>query len=119
LHTCCGTDPAARYGQSWWQEVSLILLALGNPSLFVRFMREVVKGPTFAQMPELLDLLLEEAAEVSPVPFTELAGAQPGRDAEVWKRQLLALRVRAPAGALQLGNNIRPTGIGAGGTSGA
>ena len=56
-------------------------------------MREVVKRPAFAQLPELLDLLLEEEAEVSHVPFTELAGAQPGRDEDMWKRQLLALRV--------------------------
>ena len=86
-------DLAARYGQSWWQEVILILLALGDPSLFVPFMREVVKQPAFVQVPELLDLILEEAAEVSEVPFAELAGARPGGNEELWKRQLVALRV--------------------------
>lgn len=33
---------AGLYGQSWWQEVILMLLASGDPSVFTPFMRAVV-----------------------------------------------------------------------------
>ena len=33
--------------ESWWQEVTLLLLALEDPSLFVPFMREVVRRARF------------------------------------------------------------------------
>jgi hypothetical protein len=63
---------AARFGSSWWQEVILLLVASGNPSAFVPFLRELMKRPEVAQHPALLDALLEDAAEASPVPFVEL-----------------------------------------------
>ena len=84
---------AARYGEGWWQEVILMLLALGNPSLFVPFMREVVQCPQFTRVPELLNLILEEAAEVSDAPFVELLAEPPGTDPGLWSRQRYALRV--------------------------
>ena len=84
---------AARLGESWWQEVGLLLLALGNPSLFEPFVREALKHPTFAAHPDLLELCLDDAAEVSAVPFRELVEAPPGRDRGLWARQLVALRV--------------------------
>ncbi len=83
---------ADRYGQSWWQEVILILLAVGNPSLFVPFMREVVKRPAFAESPGLLDLIME-ATEVSEAPFVELLNQEPGDDHGLWARQMQALRM--------------------------
>lgn len=84
---------AGHYGESWWQEVILLLLGVGNPSLFTPFMREVVKRPAFAQTAELLDLILEEAAEPTAIPFQELVTQSAGSDADLWARQLKALRV--------------------------
>jgi formylglycine-generating enzyme required for sulfatase activity len=85
---------ASRYGDSWWQEVLLVLVGVGNPSVFEPLMRAVVAAPTFASRPEILGLLLEEAAEVSAKPFVELLREKPGRtNVELWQRQLVALQV--------------------------
>jgi hypothetical protein len=96
---------ASRYGDSWWQEVLLLLVGVGNPSVFEPLMRVVVAAPVFASRPEILGLLLEEAAEVSAKPFVELLGENP-REAvrELWNRQLVALEVLERIGAkAQLG----------------
>jgi formylglycine-generating enzyme required for sulfatase activity len=83
---------ATHYGQSWWQEVILMLLAQGNPSVFVPFMREVVKGPQFATASiELLSFIQADAAELSEVPFAELLRQQPRDDEALWSRQGRAL----------------------------
>ena len=42
---------AAHFGESWWQEVTLLLLALEDPSQFEPFMREVIKKAAFAEPP--------------------------------------------------------------------
>lgn len=83
---------AARFGESWWQEVTLLLLALDEPSLFTPFMREVVNSPSFAAHTELVDACLDDAAETSITPFLELLKTPPGEDRDLWKRQLAALR---------------------------
>ena len=70
---------AAHYGQSWWQEVMLLLLAQGNPSLFGPFMREALKQPGFANEKELLGFIMEEAAEVSAEPFVEYVKEFPSK----------------------------------------
>ena len=93
------TDPtilpelAAQFGDSWWQEVILLLLALEDPSLFAPYMREVFKRLDVVQFPELVDMCIEDAAEVSSAPFLELLQAEPGEDPESWQCQLAALRV--------------------------
>ena len=84
---------ARHHGESWWQEVALLLVALEGPSLFDPYLREVVEQSAFAETPAALDLLLEDAAEVSDAPFLELADRDPGTDERLWARQLLALRV--------------------------
>jgi len=84
---------ATRFGQSWWQEVTLLLLGLENPSLFKDFMREVVRQPAFAKHPELVEMCLDDAAERSVLPFVELLQIDSGRDSDLWERQLAALRV--------------------------
>ena len=95
------TDPsvlkelARHYGESWWQEVTLLLLALEDPSLFVPFMREVVRQPAFADSPSMIEMCLDDAAEKSAQPFVELLEADPGKKKELWQRQLLALKVLA------------------------
>ena len=86
---------AGRFGDSWWQEVALLMLALEDPSLFEPYMREVVQRPEFARFPGLVDACLEDAVEVSAVPFVELLQADPGRESELWQRQLAAVRVLA------------------------
>ncbi len=83
---------AQRFGESWWQEVSLLLLALEDPSLFDPFMREVADTPAFAQFPELVDACLDDAAEKSAGPFAELLARPGGKDEGLWERQLVALR---------------------------
>jgi len=84
-------DLAGHYGESWWQEVLLLFVAMGNPSMFGPLMREVVKRPAFAEQRELLGLLLEEAAKREPGPFMDLVRQEPGRDAGLWRRQRVAL----------------------------
>ncbi|MCP4994217.1 MAG: hypothetical protein GY934_10615, partial [Gammaproteobacteria bacterium] len=60
---------ASHFGESWWQEVILIMLALEDPSHFEGFMEEVVKLPAFAVNSHLVDMCLEDAAETSIQPF--------------------------------------------------
>ena len=84
---------AAHFGDSWWQEVVLLLLALEEQSQFVPFMREVVQLPRFADHPGLVDACLEDAAEPDSLPFVELLRQGPGTDTELWRRQAQALRV--------------------------
>ena len=62
---------ACHYGQSWWQEVILLLIAQGNPSLFVPLMQAALRQPGFANEKELLGFIMEEAAEVSAEPFVK------------------------------------------------
>ncbi|MCP4623815.1 MAG: SUMF1/EgtB/PvdO family nonheme iron enzyme [bacterium] len=84
---------ASHFGDSWWQEVGLLLLALEDPSLFVPYMREVVKQPAFSENPEFVEMCLDDAAEISAVPFEELLLKTPGKSRQLWARQLVALRV--------------------------
>lgn len=63
---------AAKFGDSWWQEVILLLLAMSDPCLFTPFMRAVVRTPSFARRSDMVEACLTDAAEVSPLPFTEL-----------------------------------------------
>jgi len=92
-------DLARRFGDSWWQEVLLLLVGVGNPSLFEPLMRAVVARPAFADSSALRGMLLEEAAEVSPAPFVELVSQGAGRDAGLWQRQRAALEMLEQMGA--------------------
>ena len=84
---------AAHFHESWWQEVGLLLVALDEPSLFVPFMRKLVNAPVFLSRPDLIDLCLDDAAEVSTEPFEELISAVPGKDPDFWQRQRQALEL--------------------------
>lgn len=84
---------AAHFGDSWWHEVILLLLALEDPSLFVPFMREVVKKSGFSKYPQFVDACLDDASEKSPKPFLELLKQSPWPDQGLWERQFAALRV--------------------------
>ncbi len=93
------TDPellkelAGHFGKSWWQEVMLLLLSLGDLPLFTPFMREVLKQPAVADHPEIIEMCLDDAFETSPLPFVEFLKQPPGRYRNFWKRQLVALRI--------------------------
>ncbi len=89
------SDLADRFGQSWWQEVTLLLLSLENPCLFIPFMRELTRRNGFTQHPELLEMCLDDAAEKPVLPFMELLQAGAGRDIDHWRRQLAALKLVA------------------------
>ena len=68
------------------------MLALEDPSLFVPFMREVVKTDAFTAHNDWVDACLDDAAETSVQPFVELLSLTPGDDVALWERQLLALK---------------------------
>ncbi|MBL8802668.1 MAG: SUMF1/EgtB/PvdO family nonheme iron enzyme [Planctomycetes bacterium] len=87
------SDLADRFGDPWWREVTLLLVALEEPSLFEPLFAEVVKRDEFATSQDLVSYALTDAVRVSPRPFVELLDLPPGRDRKLWERQLAALRV--------------------------
>ncbi|NDY72683.1 hypothetical protein DO021_13880 [Desulfobacter hydrogenophilus] len=87
------TQLAEHWGQSWWQEVILLLLGLEEPSRFKAFMTQVVKLPAFSNDPDMAKRCLEDAAEIDWTPFLDLLAAAPGKDPQLWDRQLTALRI--------------------------
>lgn len=91
---------AQRFGDTWWREVILLLLALENPPLFEPLMEQVTNLQAFAAHDVLVQACLEDASEVSLAPFWKLVDKAPGRSKELWLRQLAAIRVlqaQAPA----------------------
>ncbi|MFH1491496.1 MAG: SUMF1/EgtB/PvdO family nonheme iron enzyme [Pseudomonadota bacterium] len=85
---------AAHFGESWWEEVGLLLLALeDDPSLFTPYMRELIKQPAFIRYPNLIEACLDDAAEVSIDPFMELFRVEPGKVKDLWERQFVALKI--------------------------
>ncbi|MDL1958219.1 MAG: SUMF1/EgtB/PvdO family nonheme iron enzyme [Deltaproteobacteria bacterium] len=94
---------ALHFGESWWQEVGLLMLALEDPSLFKPYMQEVVKLPAFIKHTSLVEASLTDTAEKSAWPFFELLEIHPGKDKELWERQLYALKIaeRLDPGAIE------------------
>ncbi|MCH9684953.1 MAG: SUMF1/EgtB/PvdO family nonheme iron enzyme [Deltaproteobacteria bacterium] len=89
---------ASRFGDSWWQEVVLLMLARGDRRLFERFMAEVVRRPDFASVAssEVMTQCLAEAKETSARPFVDALRAPGGAaDEPTAARQLAALQVLA------------------------
>ncbi len=84
---------AKGFGSAWWREVILLLLAVPEISIFEPFFNEVVRSDAFAQDDEMVDMCLEDAAEVSSRPFLELLKKNPEAGKELWERQKAALRV--------------------------
>ena len=84
---------AEHWGQSWWQEVILLLVGLEEPSRFKAFITQVVKLPAFSNDPDMAEHCLEDAAEIDWTPFLDLLAAAPGKDSQLWDRQLTALRI--------------------------
>ena len=63
---------ARRFGESWWQEVALLLVALEDPPVFERFMGYVVETKAFPANLEIALQCMDEAVEVSLEPFVDL-----------------------------------------------
>ena len=84
---------ASHFGESWWEEVALLLLALEDPSLFEPFMREVVNLPAFANKDKLVEMCLDDAAEISMTPFLELLDKPAKKNRTIWGPQYEALRI--------------------------
>lgn len=87
------SDLADRFGDPWWREVTLLLVALEEPSLFEPLFAEVVKRDAFAEAQDLVAYALTDAVRVAPRPFFELLDLPPVLDRKLWERQLAALRV--------------------------
>jgi len=62
----------------------------------------VLRQPAFANSPSMVEMCLDDAAEVSAQPFVELLEADPGKKKELWQQQLLALKVLARIDAEQV-----------------
>ncbi|MEX1367079.1 MAG: formylglycine-generating enzyme family protein, partial [Nannocystaceae bacterium] len=88
---------ASRFGDGWWQEVILLLLAKGNPPMFKRFMSEVVARPDFVKWTatKMMGLCLAEAFGVSAAPFVELLRAQEDPDGTLEARQVVGFELLA------------------------
>lgn len=90
---------ADRFGDPWWREVTILLLALGEPALFDPFVRRVLERPSFVEHIDWLVECTREAAQSTLKPFEDLLQQPAGDDREHWKRQL---------GAAQLLEHVEP-----------
>ena len=99
---------AGHFGESWWQEVILLFLGLEEPSRFKAFMAEVVKLPAFAEYPEMVELCLDDAAEIDWEPFLDLINIPSNGDEnfEVRKAVALGFLKRHAPGRLPEGHRI-------------
>ncbi len=87
-----------RFGDSWWQEVILLLLAQRDPPVFDKFMTELVEHDEFERwiVSETMGLALSEGAGASAQPFERLLKrAGGGADVSLASRQLAAARLLA------------------------
>lgn len=100
IHSQCVTKPelltelANRFGESWWREITLLVLALGDPLLFEPFFKQAVQTQGFATDRDLVRACMEDALEISRAPFLELLRKDSTRNHQMlWERQLAALQV--------------------------
>ncbi len=84
---------ADHFGDPWWREVTILLLALGEPSLFEPLMQRAVQRPAFAESLDLVIDCFHEAAGASVEPFEALLRGPPTNEPELWPRQLVAAQV--------------------------
>jgi sulfatase modifying factor 1 len=93
---------AATFGDSWWEEVLLLLLAHDGAALFRPLFERILRQPQFARHEVLLQSCLREAARRDPAPFEAFVREAPGR----WQR-LRAWLSPAAAAALREGEAAR------------
>ena len=89
-------DLASRFGDSWWQEVILLMLALDEPAIFEPFMRVLVRQPTFKKWAtsSTMQLVMNESAGISAAPLVELLFQRPSAsEPDLESRQVAALRL--------------------------
>lgn len=92
-------DLARRFDEPWWQEVTLLMLGLDEPSVFDRYMHHVTMRAPFIEWAKstMMDLCVTEAARSSPQPFVDLVSRGGGEPATLVERQLAALDLLARA----------------------
>ncbi|MFO7567681.1 MAG: SUMF1/EgtB/PvdO family nonheme iron enzyme [Enhygromyxa sp.] len=100
---------ARNFGDSWWQEVILLLLAERNPSVFEPFMAALVREEGFVEGWDsaLMRQCWDEAAEPSAAPFLAFLREQ---DPALGERQLAAANLLArelPEALAELGEVLR------------
>jgi formylglycine-generating enzyme required for sulfatase activity len=78
---------AGQFGESWWQEVILLMLAQDEPPLFERFMAAVLRQPEAVEWARsgLMARCLSEAEKVSAAPFVGVVRGD-GRGRSWWGR---------------------------------
>lgn len=93
---------AARFGDSWWQEVILLLLA-ERPSVFEPFMAALVREEGFVEWSgsALMRQCLDEAAEPSAAPFLAFLRDEKDPALEEQQRAAAELVARAMPDALE------------------
>lgn len=93
---------ARRFGESWWREVTLLLLALEEPSAVDRFFRTLLDLPELQIDEAFLQQCVAEAAVKSVAPFVDFVRRTVDGGPGFPERQLAALRVIEAAGASAL-----------------
>ncbi len=74
---------ASHFGESWWQEVAGILVALKGSDCFHRYFRSVVRNPSFGDTAhtEVARSCVRDARDPTPEPFVDcLLGEEPTND---------------------------------------
>ncbi|MEM7306114.1 MAG: SUMF1/EgtB/PvdO family nonheme iron enzyme [Planctomycetota bacterium] len=84
---------AAGVADDWWQEVVLLVLSLPEPDLFEPVIAACLDQRGAAEHEQIFTYALEDAHAPGAAPFVALVEREPGDDAELWQRQLLALRL--------------------------
>ena len=83
---------ASEFGNSWWREVILLLLALDGPSLFGPLIERVIQRVDFAKHEGLLQDCVAEARRVDLEPLIELLRRPSKGDSELQRKQEVAAR---------------------------
>jgi formylglycine-generating enzyme required for sulfatase activity len=83
-------DLVRRYGESWWREVTRLLMGLDDPPCFVPFMKSLVASERFLRHHDLTAACIQDAFEPSSAPFLAALRATLGKSRK--RRDLGALQ---------------------------
>lgn len=83
---------AERFGESWWQEVTLLVAALEGPSVSDKFFTLVLAGQRVVEDELFFDLSLNESVALPLAPMLALLEQPPAKDRSLWDRQLVVAR---------------------------
>lgn len=87
---------AEHFGDSWWREVILLLMAFDEPALAEALFERIVERDDFWADKALVDDCLADAARLTPTPFLRILDCPAGSDPGHWSRQLAALLAVEP-----------------------